>query len=40
VFCIIAFATLQIVGFDPKNAKLGDIVVGVVQFEFYIRAAI
>jgi hypothetical protein len=37
VFCIINFVIVQIVGFDPKDAKPRDIVVGVTLSGFYIR---
>jgi hypothetical protein len=40
VLCISGFAIVQIVGFDFREAKLGDIVVGVALFRFSIMATI
>jgi hypothetical protein len=40
VLHINGFATIQIVGFNPRDAKPGDIVVGITLSRFYIRATI
>jgi len=37
---IIGFATIIIVGFDLAIAEVGDIVVGMVQARFFMKAAL
>jgi hypothetical protein len=38
VLHIVSFATIQIVGFDPRDMKLGNIAIGVALSGYYIRA--
>jgi hypothetical protein len=40
VLCIIGFAIVQTMGFDPKDARLRDIDVGITLSRFYIKATI
>jgi len=37
---IIGFAIIVIVGFDPTNAKVGDIVMGMIQVWFFMNVAL
>ncbi len=37
---IIGFAIIVIIGFDPTNAKVGDIVMGMIQVGFFIEVAL
>jgi hypothetical protein len=37
VLHIVSFATIQIVGFDPRDTKPGDITVGVALLGYSIR---
>jgi hypothetical protein len=38
VLRIVSFATIQIVGFDSRDMKLGNIVVGVALSGYFIRS--
>ncbi len=40
MFCTTSFATIQIVGFEPRDAKPRDIDVGITLFGFYSKATI
>ncbi len=37
---IVGFAIVQIVGFDPKEARPGDLAIGIALSRFFIRAAV
>lgn len=37
---ILGFATIQIVGFDPKETRHGDLAIGIALFWFFILAAV
>jgi hypothetical protein len=40
VIHIFGFAITEIVGFDPKEARQGDLVIGVVLSRFFIRVTL
>lgn len=37
---IIGFAIIVIVRFDPRNAKVGDIAMGMIQVGFFMKVAL
>jgi hypothetical protein len=40
VILISNLAVVEIIRFDPKEARQGDLAIGVALFGFYIRASI
>jgi hypothetical protein len=40
VILIYNFVVVEIIGFDPREARQGDLAIGVALFRFYIRTSI
>ncbi len=40
MICIFGFATIEIIGFDPKEARQGNLAIDVALLGFFIRTTI